>query len=291
MKIMGMNTHIPSSEELRLAKGLGCRQIRVDCNWFQVEPERGVYDFDTMDRIVSEAETLGLKLFITLAYTPAWMGHRTSVPDMQAWAVFVGMVAGRYKGKVEAYGLWNEPNLPSFFAGTMSQYIEVLLRPGWLEVRQHDPSALVVAPGISTSGSSWPTWMDAMVGERDYFDVFDLHCYKDTAGDLQKAFATGSNKWLQWLVPKYRPYNPYIARIGKPAWLTEFGWASSKHGLEGQASRYFSFRDSVVLPVLLAYAYELKDANVSGIPQWGLLFNSGTGKPAARAIGDSRRLL
>ena len=59
-----------------------------------------------------------------------------------------------------AWGLWNEPNLPSYWQGSRREYIYQILIPGALAVRAADPSALVAGPDLAhLSSGSWDTWL------------------------------------------------------------------------------------------------------------------------------------
>src|SRR3954466_10193261 len=49
---------------------LGVGWIRLDFNWFEIEPQRGQYDWTTTDARVANAAAYGLRIYATLAYTP-----------------------------------------------------------------------------------------------------------------------------------------------------------------------------------------------------------------------------
>jgi hypothetical protein len=68
----GINAHLPSSAQLDRVAAAGIAWIRVDFNWFMMEPARGVYDWTTADAVVSDARARGLNVYATLADAPAW---------------------------------------------------------------------------------------------------------------------------------------------------------------------------------------------------------------------------
>jgi Beta-galactosidase len=68
----GINVHLPSSALLDQVAAAGIAWIRVDFNWFMMEPARGVYDWTTTDAVVSDARARSLNIYATLAYSPAW---------------------------------------------------------------------------------------------------------------------------------------------------------------------------------------------------------------------------
>jgi beta-glucosidase/6-phospho-beta-glucosidase/beta-galactosidase len=46
---------------------------------------------------------------------------------MDYWRTFVRAVATRYKGQIEAYEIWNEPNLKMFWTGSVEQLVTIQL--------------------------------------------------------------------------------------------------------------------------------------------------------------------
>ena len=135
----GINAHIPTDAELDLVARSGATWVRVDCDWQSFEPRRGDRRFMVMDRVVNSAVARGLRVFMTIAYTPTWasIGNgdaRTNndVPRPEAYAAFVEATVARYADRVQHFGLWNEPNLVQFFEGDVDQYIDNVLQ-------QHTP--------------------------------------------------------------------------------------------------------------------------------------------------------
>lgn len=285
MNISGINVHVPSEADLRRASKLGFSQVRIDIDWCNVEPRRGEYRFAPVDAAVDGAAAEKLKVFATIAYSPSWQGGRSAVPDVNEWRSFVTTVARRYKGKIEAYGMWNEPNLSNFWSGTISEYINLILVSGWDAVKKADPKALVVSPDIATIGRVWPEWMDAMASNKGFFDVLSIHNYESTPQKMINAFYHGEWPFLQGFIPKFRPIKQYIDKIGKNrVWLCEMGWASNNVGLDGQLSRFREFLSSdTLLPVDRIYMYKLRDAPTEK-DAWGLHRSDGTSKPAVQAF-------
>ena len=171
----GVNAHAPQGQDLaRLfdqlqAAGIGW--VRIDFEWTAIEPQQDAFRWQIYDAIVAGAEMRGLQVLGILAYTPAWAtdgAPRTGVPRQTAdWEDLCFRAAARYRGRVRAWEMWNEPNLDHFFAGSRTQYIERILKPGARAVRAADPGALVGGPGLAhlTSGDSdWYRWLVETVG-------------------------------------------------------------------------------------------------------------------------------
>src|SRR5262245_41801166 len=130
---VGMNVHIPPSDTLDLAVELGTGWVRIDFAWDVAEPQAGVYDWAPFDTVIDEANARGLSVFGSLGGTPAWAslgdqkgdGAPNDVPDAGAFQQFVIDATARYSdGRVSAWGIWNEPNLGSFFEGSISEWID-----------------------------------------------------------------------------------------------------------------------------------------------------------------------
>lgn len=102
---------------------LGIKCIRIQSGWQRTEIEKGVYDFEWLDKVVDNLIQRGLKPWICLCYGNQLyddlaktvfgaVGCPPIFTDEQktAWANYVKTLVKRYKGKVEYYEVWNEPD-------------------------------------------------------------------------------------------------------------------------------------------------------------------------------------
>src|SRR5262249_58164463 len=65
---IGMNVHVPPPAIVDdLAQNLGVPSIRLDFDWFRIEPERGVFRWEDLDRAVARAPEPGLAILPPLA--------------------------------------------------------------------------------------------------------------------------------------------------------------------------------------------------------------------------------
>jgi hypothetical protein len=186
---------------------------------------------------VRACEYYGLNLVVRLDQPPPWAldpGQGALPIDSGAFAGFVARVAQRYAGRVEAYIVWNEPNLAREWGGQppyAGGYTE-LLRAAYPAVKQGDARALVVSAGLAPTNRLDETAMDDRVylqgmyeaGAGEFFDVLGAHPY---------GFA-------------YGPDDPHDAHQGlnfarlvdlrdimvanndghRPVWATEVGWTT-----------------------------------------------------------------
>ncbi|GAB3439654.1 helix-turn-helix domain-containing protein [Actinophytocola sediminis] len=131
--------------------------------WQNLEPARGQYDWRTLERLVNGARAADLPIVLTFAGTPSWASpngpksvytddSRASPPDDLAdWDRFVRAVVVRYRGRIDAYELWDLANHPSFFSGSVAELVELTRRASAV-IRSVDPAATVVCPSM---GELW----------------------------------------------------------------------------------------------------------------------------------------
>lgn len=283
---LGVNIHLDSGAQLLKACELGVQWVRVDVNWDGVEPRAGEWDFSAPDRSILDARNLGLKVYATLAYSPPWAsstGKGTGVPDIRAWERFVDQAARHYRGMVQAYGIWNEPNLEEFWTGSAEQYVDVLLKPAFRAIRLNDPSALVAGPDLAHLYSARLGIQDflrtlAERGGADCLDVLSHHVYgADDFPHKLFGFSFGSYLYKPGLVQMLQA----AGLDHKPVWITEMGAEAGALGEKVQAE--LIVRQLGLLKsqhwVNKVFIYQLRDDRVEG-PQWGLCRTDSSPRPA-----------
>ncbi len=146
---LGLTRHDPD-KAMAEAKYLGADAVRVFVVWSRVspraksrtipagfdpaDPNSAGYDWGIYDRFVERARRHGLKVFLSLSggAIPYWAsnqpskcphyigGHRALgkscmwKPNAAKFGAFSRAVATRYRGRVDYYSLWNEPNLEHY---------------------------------------------------------------------------------------------------------------------------------------------------------------------------------
>jgi hypothetical protein len=92
---------------------LGIKRIRLQGGWATTEREPGKYDWRWLDRVIDDARSRGLEIFLETNYgNPVYPGggFPTSAEAWAAWDKWVEAMATRYKGKVRDWEMWNEPD-------------------------------------------------------------------------------------------------------------------------------------------------------------------------------------
>jgi hypothetical protein len=176
--------------DLELIHDAGFTWVKQHLGWRDVELEEGAYDWYFTDRVVADAGRLGLNLIFRLDRQPLWAlppddTQRGPVDDPQDFGDFCHALADRYRGRVQAYQVWNEPNLAREWQNQPPDptgYV-ALLRACYVGVKTADPEALVVSAGLAPTGSGPPEVMpdvDFLIamyeaGAAPYFDLLGVH--------------------------------------------------------------------------------------------------------------------
>jgi hypothetical protein len=195
-------------------------------SWPALEPERGQWEFNVLDGYVALAERNHVELLLPLGLSPPWAAARPLEPsayrpgyaseprDTADWRVYVRTVALRYRGRIRAYEIWNEPNLPRFYSGTTKQIVE-LTRIAHQELKAIDGSIVLVSP--SATGRRGIAWLEEFVnqGGARWCDVIGFHAY------------VGQDEAPEEMARLIEEVRKRIDRSGlylMPLWNTETGW-------------------------------------------------------------------
>jgi hypothetical protein len=198
--------------------------------WADLEPERGRWYFDLLDKYVAMSQAHRLEILMPLTYTPRWAsstpdaatdvavnnppGLSGAPRDMEDWRTFVRTVATRYKGRIHNWEIWNEPNRPQSWTGSVETMVE-MAREAYTILKQVDPANFVVSP--APSGGYGLKFFDAFLskGGGQYADAIGFHFYVGH-DDPPEAMVTLIGT-VKKIVDKY-------GLGAKPIWSTEAGW-------------------------------------------------------------------
>jgi hypothetical protein len=216
---LGLNVHVPSNAILEdVAQNLKMGWIRVDFDWFHLEPNKGEFNFIEHDRLVNRAEELGLNILGVLAYSPFWAAPALHIPPSERdWTEAVCRVVERYESRVNHWQLWNEPNISHFWGGTSELYRDRILIPGATAARSVNPAVKIVGPGLAHT-DGWQGWFKPILQAKQYLDIINHHNYQNSGREV-----------LEGLERTLRPLMRTLGVDDMPFWLTETGRRSS-HG-------------------------------------------------------------
>ena len=332
----GIQTHLMWAQydddavarQLDRAKESGATILRVDVGWASVEQDgKGQYNqwyLRRLDNVVDQAGARGLKLLLTFWETPCWASRapeslkqgcagqwwdrevqRYAPANASDYGEALAYMAGRYKGRVAAWEIWNEPNHTHYLKADdpVARYAE-MVKAGYPAAKAADPQATILAGSLADADYDFTAKL-LDKGVAGNFDAWSVHPYSGDRSPLDR----GDDRWIQnsFLrgVPSVRAT---LLRYGQnvPIWLTEFGWSTCT--IRDQQS-YANCVDPAVQARYLTEAYtqmrawdyvkagfwfNLQDTsdNIGDrVDNYGLLHTDGTPKPAFGAFKAAARLM
>ncbi len=233
------------------AKDLGMAWVKVPVSWRTMEITKGNIDPSALDNEVNILNGNGLNILLNISSAPDWARDTSAESgppkDFNDYANFVGALAGRYKGKVQAYEIWSQPNIRREWNGqplSAASYVE-MLRLAWTAIKKADPAALVVSAGLAPTG--YNDGVNA-ISDRLYLrQAFSagLASYADAIGVHPSGWANppdstcctasaGVTGWFNdrsfYFLDTLKDYRDIMTQAnagGTFMWITEMGWGSS----------------------------------------------------------------
>ena len=246
-----------ADRDLGLVEAAGFTWVKQNFPWREIEGAgKGQFDWSTTDRIVQQAIEHNLKLIVRVDSQPKWAGGGfpcNGPPDnYKDFEDFLSAVAKRYTWKIQAYQIWNEPNLNRPDGGgewgcrppNAAEYTR-LLKSAYAGVKKGAPLALVISAGLTPTGSCCDIAIpddkyleqmyQAMGGNSaGYFDVLGVHAAgfraapsigpDEAAGNKaeyggERFFTFRRVEDLRKIMVKYGDTNKRVA-------VLEFGWST-----------------------------------------------------------------
>jgi hypothetical protein len=167
-------------------------------SWTSLEPLQGVWNWEPLDIWVAAAEQHGVEdILLTLGQTPPWastnpddvnyIGAGAPAPptDNQYWRDYVTAVAQRYKGRIRYYEIWNEPNDPTYYTGSVDE-LEELTAEAYSILKSVDPGNTVLSPAPYVPG-----YLDQLLqaGMAQNVDMIAYHFYETPPEATAQAIA------------------------------------------------------------------------------------------------------
>ncbi len=204
------------SEHYGLAKTMGAVWFRVDFRWADIEPRKGDWHFSGYDAFVNRSKAENRKILAVLCYDTPWIHEEGKskefyispdrVPDFLR---FVRKTAARYAGKVDAFEIWNEPNLDRFWKGTMAEFMDLTVRAA-AEIRAVAPGTVIVGGSFNGAPETFLPQMSRL-GLFESLDVISFHPYGVNPANV----ATMSNDFVA--AARAQGFNGEL-------WITEIGY-------------------------------------------------------------------
>lgn len=297
-----------------LARQAGARWERINFWWNQIQPTGAPGEWlppgtITDDQISGELAN-GMTLVGLLGNPPAWATNRSgSVPKhldlpwndpRNAWGAFANRLAAQYAGKINAWVIWNEEDVPpgkpdSTWAGSPDDYY-LLLKDAYQAIKAANPDATVVFGGTTY-------WTDALEGRTlfvqrvldaaktidptapangYYFDAISIHLYISPLDlykvpmiykNLLKNYGLDKPIWIGEMnvAPYDDPARP--GGVGAPGPLVATQQEQANYIIRGIAM-------ALAAGVQRFQVFKMSDGPMQDGVAWGLARNDGSVRPA-----------
>lgn len=306
---LGVNAHLlwfspeQYKRQLQQLQALGLEWVRVDLHWDRHEPKEDQYVFQPIDDMVAVLKAQGVKSVFYLvgsagfaSSAPFFADNKDQYPpkDPDVFARRMGALAQRYPS-VNAWQVWNEPNLPGFWrpfenAGEYGRLLQSSVRV----LNQVQPQKTVVMAGMAYY-SQMPVKGGLMLEELGKMGGFGLGAI--VAYHPYSLAPEGDDPKARDFVLRGQELNRRLrdARVAG-IWATEWGWSSYAGpqeeqpiiGQDGQADyllRRLALMSAMDYDRIFLFALSDLDGR-AGVRDrgYGLLNLAGQPKPAYLAL-------
>ena len=260
--------------------------VRDEVLWRTVELEKGQLSLPERANWVASATENGMKCLVILSFgNPIYDFGQPAQADLDAGAAwdctipvrdgdpettaddeyfdayirYVDFVSKSLAGKVEAYEIWNEPDIKYFNTkdATAADYTE-LLKAAYRTIKDNDPDVTVLGGAIAVQTAFIDGMMQAGAGS--YMDGLSVHYYLNKSAPEKRA----RNK-----LDEYRDVLVKYGYDKMPVWVTETGWANSN--VDEQTQAQYIVRNAVFYDEFLLdhgiegqyFTYELQDSSIT----------------------------
>jgi hypothetical protein len=246
------------AEVISHLRTLGITWVKFQMSWEETEPQQGIRNWGEWDRLIRTYHDAGFNILLSVVKSPDWarpagtdLSQEGPPADPATYAMFIGEMAQRYKGGVQAIEVWNEQNLAREGGGAPmppDQYV-ALLRAAYDAIKTADPSIIVVS-GAPTPAGDVPgaaiddiTYLNSMyaAGVKSVSDAIGVHpsgyncpatadwqTVTDPGAGFRGPYDNRHHSWcFRGTMEGYRNVLVANGDSGKRLWPTEFGWAVS----------------------------------------------------------------
>jgi outer membrane protein assembly factor BamB len=229
-----------------------------------------------------------MHIMLSVVRSPQWAtdgGHTGMPTDTQAFANFMRQVATRYRGRVSAYEVWNEPNLAHESGGKPGDPAVYLatLQAAYPAIKQADPCALVLAAPMAATNNPDPTVASEDLPFYEQLYTLDDGAFLQVADAIAVHPGAGQHPpAAHWGIdnPHHSHYyfrhieriHSLMQRYGdtRQVWITEVGWTVTE--AEGAPLPVSEEQQAQYLVDMLWYVRQ-RYPWVAGVLLWNLNFS------------------
>jgi len=161
--VLHYESYFSRASAYSLLRNMNVSRVRFNVLWASLNPSQNkvksppktpVYDFGRLDAAIEIARAQGMKVQVSITgQAPAWAAgdkklatQGTYRPNAKLYARFVKTIVDRYKGRIDAYSIWNEPNHVGWLKPLKEQgaLYRKLYEAAFPVIRKSDPAARVL---------------------------------------------------------------------------------------------------------------------------------------------------
>lgn len=305
---------LPSDANTADVIASGAKYARFFLLWSDAEPAKGQYSEDLLslyDRQLDRLNANGVKTVFTVVGAPQWASGSTErytpPKDPLDYAHFAKYIATRFKGKVAAYEVWNEPDESMFYKpGPDPAAYTALLKAAYPAFKAGDPDASVITGPLTGNNYDFLAQLYAN-GAQGSFDAVGVHTDTACLDRGPDAYYRDNGRLGRFTFLAYREVHQTMLDNGddKPIWMTELGWSSTQKTCSrgewagkkpagvGEANQAEYLREAFHCMAQDDYLkvglwFNLQDVGSADeeLNRYGLQRSNGTHKPAWDALKD-----
>lgn len=302
-------------QQLDMMQALGVQNVRIGISWITTQlTENGTFFWGATDYVINEAYRRGMGVLGVLHETPVWAGSPplSGTPDLAAFGAFAGAVAEKYKGKISALEVWNEPNGRFFLNPVDPVAYTNMVKVAYAAIKAHDDPAdpdddITVVAGVLGSGRTLGdnftmNPVDFLQGMYDsdahgYFDAFSFHPYHYdipfSEGAIQSDSPMLQLRQIRALMEQYGDGDLTV-------WASEYGLPTTPFdpdhpGLYNSPEKQAEFladflaswqREDGTGPIFIYSTRDLDSGSPSDQDNFGIWYTDWQPKPAVQVISD-----
>ncbi|MDR1970923.1 MAG: hypothetical protein LBQ46_03285 [Treponema sp.] len=243
------------TEEYALLDELGVEWMLTDFSWSEIQPVKNAWNLDAFKTYADNGRAKGKKILAILDYDVDWLHDNTHADDphyagdgctgshryispseISLFCEYVKKTVDHYKDRVDAWCIWNEPNLnPRFWQGTMEEFF-ALTKAAAAAIREVQPDAFIIGGAFNSLVSD--AWVRGIFesGAMAQINAIAYHPYMPRPGPMVNLYSSFKEK-----------VSPYGFR--NKIWVTEMGYpVHGNMGTEVEADR---MPETVMLTITL----------------------------------------
>ena len=242
-------SHDDRRRSLQMLRAAGVGWVRQQFPWKEIERDaKGDFwdrkwDKDAWanyDNVVDLTREYGIDMIARVDTSPSWARsgaeahdwHQAPPERFEDYGDFMYALASRYRGRIKAYQVWNEPNLAIEWgqdAPDPAGYAR-LLGIAYQRIKEADPDAIVLSAAMAPTIEESDRALNELVflqrmydaGARGSFDVLAVQAYGLRSGPDDRRLSSGDVNFSRTTVVR-----ELMVRNGdaaRPIWATEMGW-------------------------------------------------------------------